>query len=104
MDKRHGKRAQRTWRRVKSENTHRFTKNNTKKKYQFWKHLAMMECMDSGSKNSLPSMTFILITSQLSKWIDAYKKQTYLNGWPKKWPHWSRKAPYKKPFQTTTDP
>ena len=30
MDKQHGKRVRRTWRRTKSENTHRFTQDNTK--------------------------------------------------------------------------
>ena len=34
----------------------------------------------------LPSTTF-----WLSKWVDAYKKQTYPNGWPKKRPAWSKK-------------
>ena len=30
------------------------------------------------------------MTDRLSKWTDAYKKQTYPNGWPKKKTPWSR--------------
>ena len=46
----------------------------------------------------------------LSKWIAAYKKQTYPNGWQKERSFWSKKPPppqkkkKKKPLLTTTDP
>ena len=42
MDKQHGKRSRMTRRRIESENTHRFTQNNTKK-YQTGKSQTMME-------------------------------------------------------------
>ena len=41
-----------------------------------------MPYMDTGLKNSLPSMT-----DWVSKWIDALK--TYPNGWLKEKPPWS---------------
>ena len=41
---------------------------------------------DTCLKNSLPSTT-----DWLSKWIDAFKKLIYPNGWPKKRPPWSKK-------------
>ena len=55
MDKQHDKRIRRTRRKLESGNTHRFTQNNSKK-YQIGKCQAMMEYMDSGSRNS-PSFT-----------------------------------------------
>ena len=51
----------------------------------------MLIYKDIGFKNSLPSTT-----DWLSKWIDAYKKQTKSNEWQKKRPPWSRKAPKKE--------
>ena len=68
------KRVKKTQRKTEDEKTHRFTlKNNKKKKIR--KRLPIMVYMDSGSKNSPPS-----ILDLLSKRKDAYKKQTYLNG------------------------
>ena len=63
----------------------------TLKKYQIGKLRAIMEYMDSGLKNSPPSMT-----DWLSKRIDT-NKQTYANGWPKEKPPWSRKTSEKQP-------
>ena len=57
MVKQHGKkRVRKTRRRTGGENTHRFTQNNTKK-YRIGKHQVMMTYMDSGKKNSPPSIT-----------------------------------------------
>ena len=56
MDKQHSKTIRRTWRGSESGNAHRFTQNNTKK-YQNRKRQAMIDYMDSGSKNSPPFMT-----------------------------------------------
>ena len=47
-----------------------------------------MAYMDTGLKNSLPSMK-----DWLSKWIHAYKKQIYSNGWQKERPPGSKKTP-----------
>ena len=41
----------------KIRNTHRFTQNDTPKKYQTGKYQAMMEYMVSGSRNSPPFTT-----------------------------------------------
>ena len=48
------------------------------KKYQTRKYQAMMAYLDSGFKSWLLSTTVWLL-----KWLDAYKKQPYPNGWPK---------------------
>ena len=49
------------------------------KRYQIEKRQALMTFMDSSFRNSLPSTT-----DWLSKWIGAYKKQTYLKDDQKK--------------------
>ena len=56
MDKQYDKRIRRPRRRPENGNTHRFTQNDFKK-YQIRKHQAMMEYMDSGSRNSPQFMT-----------------------------------------------
>ena len=56
MDKQYGKRTRRIQGRPQSGNTHWTTQKDTKK-YQTGKHQAMMEYMDSGSRNSPPFTT-----------------------------------------------
>ena len=58
----------------------------TLKTYQIEKGQAMMEYMFSGSRNSPPFMI-----DKCKKWTNAYKEQTYPNGWQKKGPYWSRR-------------
>ena len=83
----HGKRVRRTGIRTESRNTHRFIHSNTKN-IKSEKQRAIMENVDSGSRNS-PTFT----TEKHSKWTDAYKKDKYLNSWPKDGPHWSKNTP-----------
>ena len=73
MKKQYDKTIGRARRRPEGENTHRFTQNDTK---EISKHQAMMEYMDSVSRN-LPPL----------KRIDAYKEHTYPNGCLKEGPH-----------------
>ena len=56
MDKQYDKIIRGAWRRLESGDAHRFTQNDIKK-YQTGKHQAMMEYMESGSRNSHPIMT-----------------------------------------------
>ena len=56
MNKQHSDGVRRTRRRTESRNTRRFTENDAKK-YQIGKRLAMMEYMDSGTRNSPSFMT-----------------------------------------------
>ena len=55
MDTQQGKRVRRTRRRTEGENIHRFLRA-TPKKYRFGKRQPMIAYMNSGSKNSPPSM------------------------------------------------
>ena len=74
----------------KKERRRKYTSINFEqhsKKYQIGKLQAMMVFMDTGLKSSLSSMT-----DWLSKWTDAYKKQTYSKGWQKERPLWSIKT------------
>ena len=64
----------------------------TLKKYQIGKRQAMMEYMDSGSRNLLP-----FTTDKHEKWTDGYKEHTYPNRWPKERPYWSKRSPSKEP-------
>ena len=65
---------------MEGENIIWLPQNNTKKITKLENDSTYMDSV--GKKNSPPSMTYLL-----SKWIDAYKKQTYL-----------------KDAQTNTDP
>ena len=72
--------------------------SSTLKKYQIGKLRVMMVSMDSGLKNSHPSMT-----DRPSKWINAYKKQTYPKGWLWEEPPSSRETPKRESPWTATD-
>ena len=65
--------------------------------HQIEKHQAIIEYMDSISRNSSA-----LMTNKPTKWNDANKKHTYLNGWPKERPQWSKNTP--KQLQTNNVP
>ena len=79
-------RVRKTLRKNEGENTHRFTQNNTKK-IPNRKTPSFGGIHEFCFKKSPPSMT-----DKLSKWINAYQKQTYPNGWPKERPHWTKKS------------
>ena len=71
MDKQHGERVRTSRRRTKSGNKYRFTQNSTKK-YQNEKRLAMMEYMDSDSRNS-PIMNRCLQEAYVPEWMTIGK-------------------------------
>ena len=66
MDKQHGKRVAKTGRRPENKKHTSIHLEQHSTEYQIGKLQAMVACMDSGFKNSPPSMTDWPL-----KWIDA---------------------------------
>ena len=96
MGKQYDKRIKRDQRRPGNGNTHQFTQNNTKK-------ISNWKTPGHDGIHSFWSKKFTSIHDWLALEINSYMEHTYLNGWAKERPHWSRRTQSKEPPQTTAD-